>query len=127
MFAAVTAGLRAAPRWPPSDPNPTDRMRSATLTLPLRGMAGPDVQAAVDRALAGVDGVLAARADVASFRLHVEYDDARVAPAAIHDALARAGIGHAAHATSEAPIAAPARPADTPSVRPSAAAPPTTR
>ena len=66
------------------------------LTFPLRGF-GPGAQAAVDRALTGLAGVLSARADEAAFQLHIEYDDTRVAREEIHDALARAGIAHAPH------------------------------
>lgn len=72
-------------------------MSIAHLVLPLRGLAGTGAQAAVDAALADVEGVQLARADVAALRLQIEYDDARVSPRTIHDALARAGIGHAPH------------------------------
>lgn len=88
----------------------TEIMPNAYLVLPLRGLAGPDAQAAVDRALSGVAGVHTARAEVSAFRLHVEYDDARVSPEAIHDALARAGIGHAAHGAPPGPRDADAAP-----------------
>lgn len=72
-------------------------MANASLTLPLRGLSGPDAQATVDRALAGLAGVRTAHADVSTFRLHIEYDDLQVSRETIHAALAAAGIAHAAN------------------------------
>lgn len=77
------------------------------LTLPLRGF-GPGAQTAVDQALAGIAGVVA-RANEATFQLHIEYDDTRVTSDAIHDALARAGIGHAPHGSPSAADSPPDR------------------
>ena len=69
--------------------------------LPLRGLAGEDAQAVVDRALGGLPRVRPAHA-WADQLLHIEYDAASGTPAEIHEALRRAGIVHVADAVPRA-------------------------
>lgn len=71
-------------------------MRLQRLDLPPRGLAGEGAQAVVDRAIGGLAGVLAARANAAAVILRVEYDADVVSAEAIHDALTAGGVSHVA-------------------------------
>lgn len=66
------------------------------LSYPLRGLAGEGAQAVVDRALGGLVGIQAARAEATAQILDVEYDAERITPSEIHEALRQAGIVHVA-------------------------------
>lgn len=60
---------------------------AATLDLPLRGLASEGADALVGPALRALPGVIAVAVLASEFRVRVTYDPARIAPAAIREAL----------------------------------------